>query len=72
MEPAIPNFGKKGEGKKLKEGMSIAIEIMVFMGKSDIETTDDGWTVKSSDNSLTAHFEHTVLITKNKPFIITD
>ena len=72
MEPAIPNFGKKGEGKKLKEGMSIAIETMVFMGKSDIETTDDGWTVKSSDNSLTAHFEHTVLITKNEPLIITN
>ena len=72
MEPAIPNFGKKGEGKKLKEEMSIAIETMVFMGKSDIEIADDGWTVKSKDNSLTAHFEHTVLITKNKPFIITD
>jgi len=72
MEPAIPNFGKKGEGKKLKEEMSIAIETMVFMGKSDIEIADDGWTVKSKDNSLTAHFEHTVLITKHRPVIITN
>ncbi|MCK5494017.1 MAG: M24 family metallopeptidase, partial [Candidatus Omnitrophica bacterium] len=72
MEPALPNFGKKNEGQRLTEGMAIAIEPMVFMGKSDIEITDDGWTVKSKDNSLTAHFEHTVLITKNKPVIITN
>ena len=44
---------------------------MVFMGKSDIEIADNDWTVKSKDNSLTAHFEHTILITKNEPFIIT-
>lgn len=72
MEPSIPNFGKRGEGLKLIEGMTVAIETMVFAGKSDIEIADDGWTVKSKDNSLTAHFEHTVLITKNKPVIITN
>ncbi len=72
MEPAIPNFGKKGEGQKLIEGMAIAIEPMAFIGKADIEIADDGWAVKSKDNSLTAHFEHTVLITKNKPLIITN
>jgi len=71
MEPAIPNFGKRGEGEILREGTAIAIETMVFMGRSDIEIADDGWTVKSKDNSLTAHFEHTVLITKNKPLIVT-
>ena len=71
-EPAVPNFGKRGEGQILKEGMAIAIEPMSFMGKSDIEVAADGWTVKSKDNSMTAHFEHTVLITKNKPLIITD
>jgi len=71
MDPSIPNFGKRGAGVKLIEGMIIAIETMVFAGKSDIEIADDGWTVKSKDNSLTAHFEHTVLITKNKPVIIT-
>ena len=71
-EPAIPNFGKRGEGQILKEGIAIAIEPMAFMGKPDIEIADDGWTVKSKDNSMTAHFEHTVLITKNKPLIITN
>lgn len=71
MEPVILNFGKRGAGVKLIEGMIIAIETMVFAGKSDIEIADDGWTIKSKDNSLTAHFEHTVLITKNKPVIIT-
>jgi len=72
MDPSIPNFGRRGAGVKLIEGMMIAIETMVFAGKSDIEIADDGWTVKSKDNSLTAHFEHTVLITKNKPLIITE
>ena len=72
MEPDIPNFGKKGEGQILKEGMAIAIEPMAFMGKSDITIADDQWTVKAKDNSLTAHFEHTVLITKNRPVIITN
>jgi len=72
MDPSIPNFGKRGEGSKLIEGMAIAIEPMVFIGKSDVKIADDGWTVKSKDNSLTAHFEHTVLITKNKPVIITN
>ena len=71
MEPSIPNFGGKGEGQKLTEGMAIAIEPMAFMGKADVETADDGWTIKSKDNSMTAHFEHTVLITKKKPVIIT-
>ena len=71
MEPSVPNYGKKGEGEILSDGMAIAIEPMTFMGKADIEVADDGWTVKSKDNSLTAHFEHTVLITKNKPLIIT-
>ena len=72
MEPAIPNYGKKGEGQKLIEGMAVAIETMVFMGNSDIKITDERWTVKAKDNSLTAHFEHTVLITKNRPVIITN
>ncbi len=71
-EPAVPNFGKRGEGQILKEGMAIAIEPMAFMGKFDIEIAADGWTIKSKDNSMTAHFEHTVLITNNKPLIITN
>ena len=72
MEPSIPNFGKRGEGQVLKEGIAIAIEPMAFMGRADVEIANDGWTVKSKDNSMTAHFEHTVLITKNSPLIITN
>jgi len=72
MDPAIPNFGKRGEGSKLIEGMAIAIEPMVFAGKSNIEIANNGWNVKAMDNSLTAHFEHTILITKDKPVIITN
>ena len=70
-EPSIPCFGNRKEGIILKEGMYICIEPMLFMGKSDIEKGKDGWNVKSKDNSLTAHFEHTILITKNSPLILT-
>ncbi len=70
-EPSIPCFGKKGKGYILKEGMYICIEPMLFMGKSDIERGENGWNVKSKDKSLTAHFEHTILITKNSPLILT-
>ncbi len=71
MKPQVPNYGRRGEGVILKEGMAIAIEPMVFMGKPDVEVAADGWAVISKDKSLTAHFEHTVLITKGKPVIIT-
>jgi methionyl aminopeptidase len=70
-DPAIPNFGEPGEGEPLKEGNFIAVEPMLFAGDPDIKVAEDGWTVKSQDNSLTAHFEHTLLITKRKPVIIT-
>jgi len=71
MKPQVPNYGRRGEGEVLEEGMAIAIEPMVFMGKPDFEVADDGWTALSKDRSMTAHFEHTVLITENKPVIIT-
>ncbi|MGM0441951.1 MAG: type I methionyl aminopeptidase [Elusimicrobiota bacterium] len=71
MPPQVPNYGKKGTGPELKPGMAIAIEPMAFMGNSDIEVADDGWSVKSKDNSPTAHFEHTILITETDPVIIT-
>lgn len=70
-EPSIPCFGEPKTGYKLKEGDMICIEPMVFMGKPDIERGKNGWNVKSKDNSLTAHFEHTILITKNSPLILT-
>jgi methionyl aminopeptidase len=69
--PEIPNFGEKGEGETLKEGMVIAIEPMVSAGNYDVEISPDGWTAKTKDNSLSAHFEHTVAITKRGPWVLT-
>ncbi len=70
-EPQIPNFGPKGKGPRLKEGMVLAIEPMVNVGKPQVEVLEDGWTAVSSDRSLSAHFEHTVAITKDGPVILT-
>ncbi|GER92926.1 type I methionyl aminopeptidase [hot springs metagenome] len=70
-EPQIPNFGKPGQGPRLKEGMTIAIEPMVNIGGPDIRILDDGWTAVTADGSLSAHYEHTVAITKNGPKILT-
>jgi len=61
-QPAVPNFGNKGTGPILKEGMTIAIEPMVTAGGWGTKTLEDGWTVKTEDGSLSAHFEHTILI----------
>ncbi|HLX12849.1 MAG TPA: type I methionyl aminopeptidase [Bacteroidota bacterium] len=70
-DPAVPNFGERGTGSKLKAGMTIAVEPMVNMGKYYVVTEDDGWTVRTKDGSPSAHFEHTVLITENGPEILT-
>ncbi len=70
-EPQVPNFGKPGQGHRLKEGMTLAIEPMVNAGQPDIKILEDGWTAVTSDGSLSAHFEHTVVITKNGPEILT-
>src|SRR5438067_1612140 len=70
-EPQVPNFGRKGSGPKLKAGMVIAIEPMVNMGASGVKILSDGWTVITADGKPSAHFEHTVLITKNEPEILT-
>lgn len=70
-DPSIPNFGSAGSGVKLEEGMIIAIEPMAFLGGYEIEVAGNGWDVYSKDKSQTAHFEHTILIAKNKPLIIT-
>ena len=70
-EPSVPNFGKKGTGIKLRNGMTIAIEPMVNLGKDKVLTGDDGWTVLTADGSPSAHFEHTVLISNGKPEILT-
>lgn len=71
-EPYIPNYGtKKGVGAKLKPGMVIAIEPMLNIGKRGIVLAKDGYTYHTADRSLSAHFEHTVLITKDGPEILT-
>jgi methionyl aminopeptidase len=69
--PEVPNFGEEGMGVELEEGMVIAIEPMVAAGNYEADILDDGWTAKTRDNSLSAHFEHTVAITKHGPKILT-
>jgi len=70
-DPQVPNFGKKGEGPILREGMTLAIEPMVNAGGWEVEILDDGWTAVTKDGSLSAHFEHTVALTDNGPIILT-
>lgn len=70
-DPHIPNFGEPGRGPRLSEGMTIAIEPMITAGRSDVELLDDGWTIRTEDGSLSAHFEHTVAITSDGPRILT-
>ena len=70
-EPQVPNYGRAGSGPKLKTGMTIAIEPMVNMGSSAVRVLDDNWTVVTVDAKPSAHFEHTVLITKGEPEILT-
>jgi methionyl aminopeptidase len=70
-EPQIPNYGKRGSGPKLKAGMTLAIEPMVNAGTPEVLLLDDGWTVRTADGLPSAHFEHTVLITRDEPEILT-
>lgn len=70
-DPEVPNFGRPGQGPRLVPGMTIAIEPMVNMGGHEVEIMPDGWTVKTSDRSLSAHYEHTVLITEGEPELLT-
>lgn len=70
-EPGIPNFGPAGKGMKLKAGMTIAIEPMATLGSHEVDLDQDGWTIRTTDGSLAAQFEHTVLVTKNGAEILT-
>lgn len=70
-EPQVPNFGRKGSGPRLKAGMVLAIEPMVNMGRSAVRVLEDGWTVITADRKPSAHFEHTVLVTRGEPEILT-
>ncbi len=70
-EPAIPNFGKKGFGVEFQKNMTVAIEPMVNEGVSNVIISEDGWTVRTMDGLLSAHFEHTILITEDGNEILT-
>lgn len=70
-DPAVPNYGTAGRGIRLLPGMTLAIEPMINQGGADIRKLPDGWTVKTKDGLLSAHFEHTVAITKDGPRILT-
>lgn len=70
-DPYVPNYGEKGKGAKLKPGMVIAIEPMFNIGTREIMLDKDGYTYRTADGSLSAHFEHTILITKGAPEILT-
>lgn len=70
-DPGIPNYGKAGRGIRLQEGMTLAIEPMVIMGKPNILELEDGWTIVTEDGTLAAHYENTILITKKEPEILT-
>ena len=70
-EPQIPNYGKPGRGPYLKEGMVLAIEPMVNAGRAAVRVLDDGWTAVTVDGSLSAHFEHSVAVSKDGPVILS-
>ncbi|OCL26074.1 type I methionyl aminopeptidase [Orenia metallireducens] len=70
-DPQVPNFGAAGRGPRLREGMVLAIEPMINVGTHRVKILDDGWTVITADKELSAHFEHTVAITKDGPRILT-
>jgi methionyl aminopeptidase len=70
-DPNIPNYGRKNTGSILRAGMTIAVEPMATLGKDGVYTDVDGWTIKTKDGSLAAHFEHTILITQDGAEILT-
>ena len=70
-DPQVPNYGRRGEGTKLREGMVLAIEPMVNVGKPGVQVLSDGWTAVTEDGSLSAHFEHTVAVTAEGAMVLT-
>ncbi len=70
-KPEVPNFGRRGKGTKLKNGLVIAIEPMINLGRKDIVQNDDGWTICTRDKKPSAHYEHTVAIHNNKTEVLT-
>lgn len=70
-DPGVPNIGKAGKGPRLQAGMTICIEPMIMAGAQDIWELEDGWSIATQDGSLSAHYENTILITKNEPEVLT-
>lgn len=70
-EPQIPNYGKRGQGTMLKDGLTIAIEPMINLGTRDIYCDEDGWTIKTKDGKYSAHYEHSVVVRKEKADILS-
>ena len=70
-DPQVPNYGKRGSGPKMQEGMVIAIEPMINLGTKDVYYEEDGWTVRTKDNRASAHYEHTVCVKKGKADILS-
>lgn len=70
-EPHVPNYGDAGRGTRLSPGLVVAIEPMVNMGSPEVVIEDDGWTAVTKDGSLSAHFEHSVAITENGPYVLS-
>jgi len=71
MDPPVPNYGRPGRGPVLAEGMALAIEPLLVLGGPNTRLLDDGWTVVSEDGGWSAHFEHTVAITPDGPWVLT-
>ncbi len=71
-DPQVPNYGKRGTGPKLKEGLVLAIEPMINLGKKEVFTEEDGWTVRTKDGKPSVHFEHDVCVRKSKADILSD
>lgn len=70
-EPSIPNYGKRGNGKKIQNGMTLAIEPMINQGIHNVVFHEDGWTVSSKDKSYSAHFEHNIAVINNNPVLLS-
>jgi methionyl aminopeptidase len=70
-DPQVPNYGDAGKGPRLKAGMVLAIEPMINVGSAEVKVLEDGWTAITVDGSISAHFEHTVAITKDGPVVLT-
>jgi len=71
-DPQVPNWGKPNDGKRIKTGLVIAVEPMVNAGAPDVEVLDDNWTAVTKDRSQSAHFEHTIAVTEQGPWVLTD